>query len=147
MEPQRCPLWVISGHVQCKHRCLLRAKSGHRLLQCGTADWGSDLVIAHDSRAAVSGEVAPGLRGRQGGPLLRLAVAVRRLRSVLVAAFPAFLVCVCAGNGREKRESDYYDLHLSLRRSGASVDASYRLVIRHTLKASMIKFKTIAICV
>jgi len=74
-------------------------------------------------------------------------VAVRRLRSVLVAAFPAFPVCVCAGNGREKRESDYYDLHLSLRRSGASVDASSRLVVGHTLEASRINLKTIAICV
>src|SRR5262249_46393888 len=129
------------------YECLLRAKSGHRLLQCGTPDWGSDLVIAHDSRAAVSGEVAPGLRGRQGGPLLRLAVAVRRLRSVLVAAFPAFPVCVCAGNGREKRESDYYDLHLFSPRSGASVDASSRLVVGHTLEAGWINLKTIAICV
>ena len=24
-----CPLWVISGHVQCGSRCPLRAKSGH----------------------------------------------------------------------------------------------------------------------
>ena len=26
-----CPLWVISGHVQCKRRCPLSANSGHCL--------------------------------------------------------------------------------------------------------------------
>ena len=30
LRPQ-CPLWVISGHLQCKKACLLCANSGHRL--------------------------------------------------------------------------------------------------------------------
>ena len=74
-------------------------------------------------------------------------MAVRRLRPVLVADLPAGPVRDSAGNGREKCESDYYDLHLFSPRSGASVDASSRLVVGHTLEASRINLKTIAICV
>ena len=29
---RQCPLWVISGHLQCTRRCPLCANSGHRAL-------------------------------------------------------------------------------------------------------------------